>query len=385
MPGRHALLSPSSSHRWLNCTASARLEAKIPDQPTEYSKEGTLAHAYCARKLKLACGITDVRAEDKEITELQALRTGEMDGYTDDYATFVLERLAEARKRTRDAALMVEKRLDFSSFLPSSFGTADAIIIADGLMEVIDFKYGKGVKVDAEGNSQMRIYALGALAAYDYEFSVREVRMTIFQPRIGNVSSDELSVSELEEWRDVTLVPRAREAAATNGNFKAGDWCTFCKARHACKALADYCADPAKLVKPEQLSNDELAKDILPRLAIIRKWAADVEDYCLTKALAGEDFPGWKVVEGRSVRRITDPAKAAEALEGEGYCDVWKPRELLGITDLEKLCGKKAFAAICGPYVDKPEGKPTLAPESDKRPAFSPARADFAQLGDMDD
>lgn len=379
----HALLSPSAAHRWINCTAAPRLEADVEDKGSEFAAEGTLAHAYCAQKLKAFLGLP-TEGEAKEIAELNdRYHTGEMDEYTDTYKTIVLEKFNAARAKTKDALLLIETRLDFSEYVPDAFGTADAIIIADGTMEVIDFKYGKGVKVSAVDNPQMKIYALGAYEKFSFEYKIDRVRMTIIQPRIENFSEWELSVSELMAWTDSVLTPKAQQAYKGDGPQVPGDWCQFCKVKSNCRALTQKCIEAAKNhPDPKLISPDELATDVLPMLATVKTWLAGVEDYALQQALSGVQLHGWKIVEGRSVRKITDQDGAALALNKAGYktTEIYKPQELRTITDLEKLTGKKQFAAICGDYIEKPQGKPTLAPESDKRPAIDPLADDFKDV-----
>lgn len=379
----HALLSPSAAHRWINCTAAPRLEADVEDKGSEFAAEGTLAHAYCAQKLKAFLGLP-TEDEAKEIAELNdRYHTGEMDEYTDTYKTIVLEKFNAARAKTKDALLLIETRLDFSDYVPDAFGTSDAIIIADGTMEVIDFKYGKGVKVSAEDNPQMKIYALGAYEKFSFEYKIDRVRMTIIQPRIENFSEWELSVSELMAWTDGVLTPKAQQAYKGDGPQVPGDWCQFCKVKSNCRALTQKCIEAAKNhPDPKLISPDELAADVLPMLATVKTWLAGVEDYALQQALSGVQLAGWKVVEGRSVRKITDQEGAAVALNKAGYktTEIFKPQELRTITELEKLTGKKQFAAICGDFIEKPQGKPTLAPESDKRPAIDPLADDFKDV-----
>lgn len=374
----HALLSPSASHRWLHCTAAPRLEEGIKDEGSDYAAEGTLAHAYCAMKLKNFLGLpTD--GEKEEIAALQEkYGTGEMAEYTDTYATIVLGKYNAARAATPDAQLLVETRLDFSDYVPEAFGTADAIIIADGTMEVIDFKYGKGVKVSATENPQMMIYALGAYARFAFEYRIDNLRATIVQPRIDNLSEYEITVEELTAWAANVLTPAAEKAYKGEGPQTPGAWCQFCKVKNQCRALANRCKEVVA-VDPKLITPEELAKDVLPMVPIVKTWISGVEDFALTQALSGVQLPGWKIVEGRSVRKITDTDSVAAVLTKNGYKqnDIFKPVEMRTITDLEKMVGKKQFAAMCGEWINKPQGKPTLAPEGDKRKAIDPIADDF--------
>lgn len=381
MPGTHALLSPSSSHRWLNCTASPLLEAKVPNVDTDFTKEGTLAHAYCAYKLKSLLSLPTV-AEEEEMAGLEDYYTGEMDEHTETYVNIILDKLGDAKKSTKDAQLLVETRLDFSKYIPGSFGTADAIIIADGLMEVIDFKYGKGVAVDANENSQMMIYALGAYEAFSFEYNIKRVRMTIVQPRLANLSEYELDTKDLLLWAETVLTPKSKEAASGKGQQKAGDWCRFCRVKATCKAMAALAEDTCKDTDPKLLTPEEIAVNILPRMDAIKSWLTSVEEYTLQQALDGTRYPGYKLVEGRSVRKIADTDAMLKALTDSGCKeeDVMRAPELRTLTDLEKLVGKKKLADIGGELIVKPAGKPTLVPESDKRPALNSAEEDFKMI-----
>ncbi len=383
MPGLHALLSPSAAHRWINCTAAPRLEEKIEDRGSSYAEEGSLAHAYCAKKLKTFLGIpTD--GEDQEIAELnEEYHTGEMDEYTDTYVTIVLEKFNAARAKTKDAQLLVEVKLDFSRYVPDAFGTADAVIIADGCIDVIDFKYGKGVKVSAYENPQMKIYAIGAYDAFSFEYNIDRVRMTIVQPRIDNLSTFELSAEDLNGWAENTLKPAAVEAYGPNGKQKPGVWCQFCKVKSSCRALAVICIETAGSYQdPKLVTPEEMAVEILPKIATIKTWLAGIEEFTLQEALNGTSYPGYKIVAGRSIRKIVDPQAVMTALNANLFKDddYMKPRELRSIGDLEKLVGKKKFTEICGQWIDKPQGKPTLVPDSDKRPAFNGAADDFKDI-----
>lgn len=383
MPGQHAVLSPSAAHRWMNCTAAPRLEEKVEDKGSTYAEEGTLAHAYCAKHLKGFLGVP-TNEEDAEIAQLfDAYHTGEMDEYTETYKVIVLEKFNAARVKTPDAQLLVEVRLDFTKYIPDGFGTADAVIIADGCLEIIDFKYGKGVKVSAYENPQMKIYALGAYEAFSFEYNITRVRMTIVQPRIDNLSEFEITADDLQKWATEQLAPKAKEAFAGNGSQKPGVWCQFCKVKCSCKALAQTCVNTAIAhPDPKLVSKEDMETEILPRIATIKTWLAGIEEYALQQALDGVEYSGFKVVAGRSVRRITDPEAVMQELQSNAFAEdtYMKPRELRTITDLEKLVGKKRFAELCGKWIDKPQGKPTLVPDTDKREAYNKAADDFSGI-----
>lgn len=382
MAGKHALLSPSAAHRWMNCTAAPLLEKDVEDKGSTFAEEGTLAHAYCAKKLKEFLGLS-VDEEKAEIAQLdEQYHSGEMDEYTDTYKTIVLEKFNAARAKTEDAQLLVEVKLDFSHYVPDAFGTSDAIIIADGVMEVIDFKYGKGVKVSAVENPQMMIYALGAWDLFNFEYDIRKVRMTIVQPRIDNLSEFELDAADLINWAVDELQPKANEAYA-GGKQKPGNWCQFCKVKANCKALSSMCIEAQQAnPDPRKISKEVMESTILPLLSTFKTWLTGVEEYSLEQALSGVQYQGFKIVEGRSIRKITNPTAVMELLGKEGFVKeaYIKPTELRSITDLEKLIGKKRFGAICAEYINKPQGKPTLVPESDKRPAFNQAADDFKDI-----
>lgn len=381
MPGQHALLSPSSAHRWLNCTVAPRLEATEEEKSSSFADEGTLAHAICAMKLKLWLK-QPTADEEIEVAKYAKYLTGEMEEYTDTYVGIVLEKFAKARQKTKDAKLLVETRLDFTEYIPESFGTGDAVIIADGRMEVIDFKYGKGVRVDAHENPQMMIYAIGAYDKFSFDYKIEEVRMTIVQPRIDNISEYELHITDLLEWASLTLRPKAEMAYKGAGEQKPGDWCQFCKVKARCRALARQAAEAQEWRPDPHLITKEEMEGLLPQLPAIKSWLSGVEEFALEQALGGTSFRGYKVVEGRSIRKIAEPEVVACILNNEGYSDeaIMKPEELKGISDLEKVVGKKKFNELCGEYIVKPQGKPTLVPESDKRSAFNAAADDFKDI-----
>ena len=364
---KHALLGASSSARWLVCTPSARLEAMFPDEQSPYAAEGTVAH-------DLAESILRHKLEGKKAPKLDDYSTEMVEAVTR-YVDICEEKVNEARARSSDAEVMIEAKLDFSRWVPEGFGTGDMVIVADGILEVIDLKYGKGVPVSAIENTQMRLYALGAYDVNEFLYDVKTVRMTIVQPRLDSVSTDEMSLEELLDWGE-DIKPIAQRAWDGIGECTPCDYCNFCKARHTCRALADTCLtafykDGGKL---NQLLTDQEVSDILAMKDLITKWIKGVYDFAYEKALSGEkQWPGYKLVEGTSRRTITDPDAAAKTLLDNGYKekDIFKPRELEGITNLQKVLGKKGVAKYLEAYIDKPEGKPTLVPDSDKRPAIN--------------
>lgn len=367
MAKKHALLGASSSARWLVCTPSARLEAMFPDEQSPYAAEGTIAH-------DLAESILRHKLEGKKAPKLDDYSTEMVEAVTR-YVDICEEKVNEARARSSDAEAMIEARLDFSRWVPDGFGTGDMVIVADGILEVIDLKYGKGVPVSAIENTQMRLYALGAYDINEFLYDIKSVRMTIVQPRLDSISTDEMALEELLDWGE-EIKPIAQRAFRGEGECTPCDYCNFCKARHTCRALADTCLtafykDGGKL---NQLLTDSEVSDILAMKDLITKWIKGVYDFAYEKALSGEkQWPGYKLVEGTSRRTITDPEAAAKTLLDNGYEeeDIFKPRELEGITNLQKVLGKKGITEYLEAYIDKPEGKPTLVPDSDKRPAIN--------------
>lgn len=371
MPVKHAFLSASASHRWLECPPSAKLCAEQDDRASPYAKQGTDAHALCEYKVLKALG-----RPAKDPTEDLDFFDTEMDNCTDEYCTYVMEQLQEANQYCKDPEVLVEQRLDFSRWVPNGFGTGDCLIVADKVLHIIDFKYGLGILVDAENNPQMMCYALGALEIYDGIYDIESVRMTIFQPRRENISTYEMAKEDLLHWADTILKPTAELAYVGNGEFKAGDHCQFCKAKATCRKRAEYNLEMAKydFEMPASLDETEIAA-ILPRIDDLVAWAGDIKEYALQQAMSGTEYPGFKVVEGRSVRKYTDEATVAATVTDAGY-DPYE-KKVLGITAMTSLLGKKRFEELLGGMIMKPPGKPTLVPESDKRPAINTAKDDF--------
>lgn len=362
--GQHAALSPSSSHRWLNCSPSAKLEQQFADSESEAAAEGTAAHALCEHKLKRALKMRS----KKPISRFDC---DEMDAFTDGYVDFVLETLAEAKQRCKDPIVLIEQHLDFSCYVPEGFGTGDALIVGDGILHVIDFKYGQGILVDAEDNPQMKLYALGALELFGNLYDIDEISMTIYQPRRENVSTWTISVAVLKEWAEQVLKPRAILAYNGKGDYCPGEWCQFCKAAVKCRARAEAKLSLAKyeFALPPLLTDDEI-EEILSKLDDLAKWASDIMAYATDSAINhGKQWTGFKVVEGRSVRKYTDDTAVAEAAQAAGYMDIYK-QSLITLTEMERLMGKEQFAEVLGGLIQKPPGKLTLVPDSDKRQAI---------------
>lgn len=376
----HAMLSPSSAKRWINCPPSAKINAEAPAKDTVYTREGTLAHAICelkARKYfltgigpkKYKAAMDQFRADE--------LWQDEMEGYTDDYLD-ALKDIAAAFSASLHVAL--EVRVDFSEYVPDGFGTCDCLMIGGipdregDVLHIVDFKYGKGVPVEAERNPQMMLYALGALLDYGPIYDIDLVRMTIVQPRIKSEPDTwEISASELLDWAIRVVKPAAALAIQGEGAFAEGDWCRFCAARGSCRARAEASLAAAKLdfKLPPMLSNEEVA-EALTLGQRLKQWLADIEEYALSACLEGVEIPGYKAVEGRSVRAWTDADDAFNAARSAGVPDeMLYERKPVSLAQLEKLMGKKAFSEALADYVVTPPGKPTLARADDRRRAIT--------------
>ena len=371
-PKGHAILSASSSERWLNCPPSARLCENYEDKGSDYAVEGTDAHALCEFRLKQA-----LRMPTEDPIENLSWYNEEMEECAQGYAAYVEELLETAKQTCSDPVVMIEQRVNFTRWVQDGFGTADCIIIADGVLNICDYKHGKGVEVSAVGNPQMMLYALGALEIFDDIYDIDTVRMTIYQPRKSNVSVYEMDKSDLLEWAETELTPKAKLAYDGQGEFHCGEWCRFCKAKAECRERAEANLALARYdFEPPALLNDEEIADILGKVDALTAWAFDVKEYALQQAVSGKDWPGWKLVEGRSNRKYTSEAAVAAAVESIGL-DPYE-RKVFGITAMQKLLGKSRFEELLTPYIEKPQGKPTLVPESDKRPSMNTAKNDFA-------
>ena len=381
----HALLSASGASRWMNCTPSARLEDKYleslkrkePESP--YAKEGTLAHEFGDVNLRFLNGEIDEKVRDQELDKLRndESYTDEMEDQVDKYVTYVWETLLSAQRTTPDAELIIEKRLDFSHLVENGFGTGDANIISDGVLEVQDLKYGKGIKVEAKENPQLMLYGSGALREFELHYDIKTVRLTIIQPRLDHISTWDISVEDLEDWGEKVVKPKAKKAYKGAGVQKAGDWCKFCKVKAMCATLA---AKNVKLAQHEfkdpHLLSEQQIIDVYKQIPMLQDWAKAVEKYILDEAIKGKSWPGYKLVEGRSMRKWADESKIKEVLSAEGYKDdEYLKMSLEGIGKIEKLLGKKEFKEKLSDYIIKPQGKPSIADENDKRPAMGVAQA----------
>ncbi len=378
MPDVHARLSASGAKKWSNCSGSIQMEEQFPDTSSGFAEEGTKAHAIGELKILFKTGKITAAKYGIAMSELGSI-PGDMTEYTDGYRDFVIERYNEALRTTPDAQLLVEKKVDLSEWIPEGFGTCDAVIIADKVLEIIDLKYGMGVKVSAENNPQLRLYALGALSAVDFLYDIETVRTTIYQPRIDNISSEKISVEDLRKWGQWIAERAALAADDSVTECTAGDHCDsgFCKARAVCRAYADKKLELARhgFKRPSQLTPDEIA-DIIQQSDKLAKWAKLVSDYALDEAVNhGAVFPGYKLVEGRSNRKYCKTESEIETIlteHGFKAGDIYT-RSLKGIGDMEKLLGKAQFAKLLNDCVVKPQGKPTLVPIDDKREAIGSA------------
>lgn len=373
MAGKHAILSASSSERWINCPPSARLCENYPDKGSDFAAEGTDAHTLCEFRLKQALGlpvhdpIEDLGWYNEEMEECAAA-----------YTAYVMELVEAAKQSGSTPTVLIEQRVDFSRWVESGFGTADCIVIADRILNIVDYKHGQGVEVSAVDNSQMKLYALGALEIIDYLYDIEEVQMTIFQPRKDNVSVFQISREALLEWAEGELTRQAQLAFEGKGEFSCGEWCRFCKAKAECRerANANLALAQLEFQLPALLGDEEIA-EILGKLDALVSWATDVKEYALQQAISGKAWTGWKLVEGRSNRRYTNENAVIAAVLQAGY-DPYE-KKVLGITAMQKALGKARFEELLSPYIEKPQGKPTLVPESDKRPAMNTAKNDFME------
>lgn len=365
-PEVHSVLGASAADRWMNCTPSAQLTAGMEDETTTFAAEGTAAHALCEWKVRKAL---KMRAGRRPTSDYW---TDEMEEFTDDYRDFIMDLVGQAKQHCKDPVTLIEQHLDFSCYVPDGFGTGDFLLVADKELNVVDFKYGRGVAVYADHNPQMMLYALGALNLFDCLYDIEQVTMTIFQPRLSSISTWTITAAELYQWAEDVLKPKAELAAKGEGEFVSGSWCRFCKARNTCRARAESFLELARMeFQPPALLSDEEVAEVMEKADELSKWASDVMAYAQAEAIEnGKHWDGYKLVEGRSVRKFSDEAKVEAAAKEAGYTDIYN-KSLITLTAFEKLMGKKTFTDVLGQYVTKPAGKLTLVPVSDKRPEVS--------------
>lgn len=367
----HSIYSASGAHRWMACPPSAHLEQQFPNETSVFAEEGTAAHDLCEYKLKKALRIRSKKPVSKYDSD-------EMDEYTDMYVEYCLSLIGKEKESCKDLQILIEQSLDFSDYVPNGFGTGDLVVVGNGTLHVVDFKYGKGVIVSAECNPQMMLYALGALSLFEMLYDIDRISMVIVQPRVDNFSTYEMSVDELLQWAKEELKPKALLASKGEGKFCAGDHCRFCRAKNQCRARAVKNLELLKyeFADPALLSDDEIA-EIIGVADELSKWASDIYTYASALAInEGRQWDGFKLVEGRTRRKYTDENAVAEAAKEAGYNDIYN-QNLISITEMEKLMGKKKFKELLGAFVDKPQGKLTLVPETDKRQAVEPIVAEF--------
>ena len=369
----HAYLSASASHRWMACPPSARLCAQEDDRTSEYAIQGSCAHELGQFLVEQALG-----RECRDPTEDLTYYNAEMQEAAEAYRDFVMEQVNAAKALCKEPLVCVEQSLDYSKWVQHGYGTGDCVIVADGMLHVIDLKFGVGILVSADHNSQLMCYALGALDTFGCLYDFDRVRLSIFQPRRDNVDTWETSKAELLRWADEVLAPVARLAYKGEGEFKAGDHCQFCKVKATCRKRAEYAMELARFdfTDPPTLDEDEIA-GILPRIDTLVSWAEDVKAWALQQALSGVTYPGWKLVEGRSNRKYSDEAAVAAVVTKAGFDPFEK--KLLGITAMTRQLGKKRFDELLSGLIVKPQGKPVLVPETDKRPVFNTAADDFKE------
>lgn len=369
----HAKLSASGSEKWMTCPPSAKMEEPFPDESSVFAAEGTFAHAVFEQELLMFLGRP---FPDLDPTDVEQYYNSALHDYVLEAVSAVVERIKEAYTVCKDPKILVEQRLDFSPWVPEGFGTGDVVIVTDSLIEVMDLKYGKGIVHDAEDNSQMRLYGLGAYNEFNHLYDIKTCRMTILQPRLNNYPLEQLAMDKLLDWGKDVVKPLAKLAWEGKGEMRAGDHCTkgFCRVRYQCpqraKQAYELASEAFALVEPELLSMEQIVK-VLPKADMLIDWLNDVKSFALKEAEKGVDIPGHKLVAGRSNRKYSKPDDVAKRLIDSGINEALiYEKSLLGITAMEKVLGKKEFTRLLDGLIVKPEGKPTLVANSDKRAAI---------------
>lgn len=382
---KHALLSASGAEKWFNCTPSARLEEQFPESQSSYADEGTVAHELAEIMNKFSLEIIDSEEAARRMLQIKnkdEYLTAEMTSYINEFSNFVQAEFREAKTADKYAEVYFEQRLDFSRYVPDGFGTGDVVIVAGNGLHIIDLKYGKGVPIYAEDNKQMMLYALGAYEAFGWLYDIKKIKMTIYQPRLDNISTFEMSRLGLTIWAEEYLSNRAQLAYDGAGEYCPGEHCRFCRAKAVCRARAEenLRLQNYEFKHPDLLSNDEVA-DILLIADRLTAWVSDISHYALEEAVSGKRFKGFKLVEGRSNRVYSDTEKVIELLANNGYSkDLITKSAIISITDMEKLLTKTTFNTLLKDYIIKPPGKPTLVLENDKREEWSCAKNDFQNI-----
>lgn len=379
----HALLSPSSSHRWMNCTPSARLEENIPSTGSAASEEGTVAHELAEHAIRkyLAGEYTPLLDELPVPDEIRNNKyySSEMEHYVTDYVCYV----CDIYELEEGAKMSIERKFDLTTYVPECFGSCDCDIVGNTVLNIIDLKYGKGVQVDANGNSQLMMYAIGVLNSLEphHRAKIEKVRMHIAQVRLGNYSVFEMSAQDLTHWAIHVLRPTAEKAFAGQGETKVGAHCKFCKFKAPCRAQRDALVNEFETHgETKALSLEEIG-DILNKADMFSDWLASVKQFAMSEALSGKHVNGWKLVEGRSARVIKDEAEALKRLTEAGFDrETLINTKIKGIGDLERTVGKKPLTVLLDGVIIKPQGAPTLAPESDKREPIQPTLDMFEEL-----
>lgn len=367
---KHALLSASGASRWMNCTPSARLEEQIPEEETSvFAAEGTLAHEFGDLQLRFFNNEVTKRKLSSELKKLRAhkLYYKGMEEEVEKYTTYVIEEL----NAKPGAKLMVESRLDFSHIVPEGFGTGDSTIVADEVLDVIDLKFGQGIKVYADNNEQLMLYGVGALRLADILYSIKTVRLHIVQPRLDHISVWEIPKEELMSWAEGEVKKKAEAAFKGEGKQIAGEWCRWCKVKPKCRALAEESLSLAKLdfKEPEMLTDEEIL-EVMEKQALLVDWSRSVTSYMHKEAIRGKKWEGYKLVEGRSNRRWSDEESAIKHLLENGYSEKdFMNSKLMGITAVSKLAGDLDL----NQFMEKPPGAPTLVQEEDPRPEMGSA------------
>ena len=358
----HALLSASSADRWLNCQPSAVAAEAYPQQDTEFTREGTLAHEVAEIYAR-----GELTAPGYEINQ-------EMIDCAIGYRDYIQE-----LTRSDDAIVLLEQRVDFSPWVPDGFGTCDCILIQGDTLTIIDYKYGVGVAVSAVDNPQMKLYALGALNDYGIALDVNRVEMHIYQPRINNISDCSLMVEDLLEWAEKTVKPAAERACKGEGQYNAGTWCKFCPHAGRCRQLTQICTEYVEThslrVAVPVLAPHEVA-EVLAMEPLVTLWLKRVKSQALTTLLDGGEIPGYKVVEGKlGNRKWTDEQAVYDTLTkkaGYDFVDITETK-LLSPAAMDKALGKKKVAELLEGMIDRSPGAPTVVPASDKRPVYNRA------------